>query len=68
MYIELSNSKVITPHGLRHSHISLLIDLGLDARDVSERVGDTVQVIESTYIHMFPKKYDCGNPCAIPLV
>lgn len=55
-YIELANVKHITIHGFRHSHVSLLIHLGCDSRDVAERVGDTVHTIESTYYHMFPKK------------
>lgn len=46
----------ITPHGFRHSHVSLLIHLGCDSREVAERVGDTVQMIEKTYYHMFPEK------------
>ena len=48
--------KRITPHGFRHSHVSLLIDLGCDVRDVAERIGDTVKTVEKTYYHMFPKK------------
>lgn len=55
-YITLANVKKITPHGFRHSHVSLLIDLGCDSRDVAKRVGDTVQIVESTYYHMFPNK------------
>ena len=55
-YIELANVKKITPHGFRHSHVSLLINLGCDSRDVAERVGDTIEMIESTYYHMFPSK------------
>ena len=55
-YIELSNVKTITPHGFRHSHVSFLINLGADSRDVAERIGDTVQVVEETYYHMFPEK------------
>lgn len=55
-YIEKSGVKKITPHGFRHSHASLLIYLGCDSRDVAARLGDTVQVIESTYYHLFPDK------------
>lgn len=55
-YIKKSNVKHITIHGFRHSHVSLLIYLGCDSRDVAERIGDTVQTVESTYYHMFPKK------------
>ena len=55
-YIKKSNVKHITIHGFRHSHVSLLIYLGCDSRDVAERIGDTVQTVERTYYHMFPKK------------
>ena len=55
-YIKIAKVKKITPHGFRHSHISLLIDLGCDSRDVAERVGDTIQMVEKTYYHMFPAK------------
>lgn len=55
-YINLAKIKIITPHGFRHSHVSLLINLGCDSRDVADRVGDTIEVIESTYYHMFPSK------------
>ena len=55
-YITIAGVKRITPHGFRHSHVSLLINLGCDSREVANRVGDTIQVIESTYYHMFPQK------------
>ena len=55
-YIDVAKVKTITPHGFRHSHVSLLINLGCDSRDVADRVGDTIEVIESTYYHMFPSK------------
>lgn len=55
-YIKKANVKKITPHGFRHSHASLLINLGCDSRDVAERLGDTVQMVEKTYYHMFPEK------------
>lgn len=54
--IKKSKVKYITIHGFRHSHASLLINLGLDSRDVAERLGDTVQMVENTYYHMFPQK------------
>ena len=61
-YVEKANVKYITPHGFRHSHVSLLIHLGCDSRDVAKRIGDTINVVESTYYHMFPnKKKDTVN-------
>lgn len=55
-HIALADVKKITIHGFRHSHVSLLINLGCDVRDVAERIGDTVQMVENTYYHMFPQK------------
>lgn len=55
-HINKCGIKRITPHGFRHSHVSLLIHLGCDSREVAERIGDTVQMIEKTYYHMFPEK------------
>lgn len=55
-YIKVANIKKITPHGFRHSHVSFLIDIGCDVRDVAERIGDTVEMVEKTYYHMFPQK------------
>lgn len=55
-YIKLAKVKRITLHGFRHSHVSLLINLGCDSRDVAERIGDTIQMVERTYYHMFPTK------------
>lgn len=64
-YIDITNKtnniKSITPHGFRHSHASLLIDLGCDSCDVAERLGDTVEMIERTYYHMFPEKKNTVN-------
>lgn len=34
----------------------LLIHLGLDFEDVAERLGDTIEMVQSTYYHMFTKK------------
>ncbi|MDO4394998.1 MAG: hypothetical protein Q4C23_03355 [Mycoplasmatota bacterium] len=36
--------------------VSLLINLGCDSRDVANRIGDTVNIVEKTYYHMFPTK------------
>lgn len=49
-------NSIITPHGFRHSHTSLLINIGLDFKDVAERLGDTIRMVQTTYYHMFPEK------------
>ena len=55
-YIKLANVKHLTLHGFRHSHVSFLVDIGCDVRDIAERIGDTIDIIEKTYYHMFPDK------------
>ena len=46
--------KQITVHGLRHSHVSYLISKGLNAYEIAERIGDTVEMVFKVYGHMFP--------------
>ncbi len=48
--------KRIRIHGLRHSHISLLIDMGFSAVAIADRVGHESEEITYTYAHMFPSK------------
>lgn len=55
-YIKLSKVKRITPHGFRHSHVSLLVYLGCDFRDIAERIGDTITMVQNTYYHMYPEE------------
>ena len=55
-YIKLAKVKRITPHGFRHSHVSLLVYLGCDFRDIAERIGDTITMVQNTYYHMYPEE------------
>ena len=55
-YCLLASVKPITLHGFRHSHVSFLINIGCNSREVAARVGDTLEMIENTYIHIFPEK------------
>ena len=52
---ENKNFKSITLHGFRHSHVSLLVYLGCDFRDIAERLGDTITMVQNTYYHMYPE-------------
>lgn len=45
--------KSITIHGLRHSHVSLLINMGVSSFEIAERIGDTVDMVHKTYAHLF---------------
>ena len=49
--------KNIRIHDLRHSHVSLLIELGFTPYLISERIGDTVQMINEVYGHLYPNKH-----------
>lgn len=41
-------------HGLRHTHATLLLSKGFNAKVVAERLGDTVETVMRTYAHVLP--------------
>jgi len=51
-----SGVKVIRLHDLRHSHVSLLIDMGFSALAIAERVGHESIDITYRYAHLFPSR------------
>ena len=51
---KVAEVKRIKIHGLRHSHISLLIHLGYSALAIGERVGHEAVDITYRYAHLFP--------------
>jgi len=45
--------KSITPHGLRHTHASLLFNAGVEPKNISDRLGhSTVQITLDLYTHI----------------
>ena len=56
-YSEKASIPRIRIHDLRHSHVSLLIDMGFTPHLIAERIGDTVQMVNSTYGHLYPSKH-----------
>ena len=48
--------KRIRIHDLRHSHVSLLIDMGFTALAIAERVGHESIDITYRYAHLFPTR------------
>ena len=48
--------KKIRIHDLRHSHISLLIDMGFTALAIADRVGHESIDITYRYAHLFPTR------------
>lgn len=51
-----SGVKRIRVHDLRHSHVSLLIDMGFSALAIADRVGHESIDITYRYAHLFPTK------------
>lgn len=48
--------KRIRVHDLRHSHVSMLIEMGFSAVDIANRVGHESVKVTYRYAHMFPNK------------
>lgn len=56
---EKSKVKQIRLHDLRHSHASLLIELGFSPLLIAERLGhEKVETTLNTYSHLYPNKQD----------
>ena len=53
---QLAGVKRIRIHDLRHSHVSLLIDMGFTALAIADRVGHESIDITYRYAHLFPTK------------
>lgn len=54
---ELSKLKPIRVHDLRHSHIALLIEKGMQPLVIAQRVGhDSVNTTMNIYGHLYPNK------------
>lgn len=50
--VKVNSKNIITSHGLRHTHGSLLIYAGIDILSVSKRLGHAdMQITSKTYIH-----------------
>ncbi len=52
------NIRQIRLHDLRHSHVSLLIDLECSIMMIADRISDTPATVQSTYAHLYPEKRD----------
>ena len=53
---KVAGVKRIRIHDLRHSHISLLIDMGFTALAIADRVGHESIDITYRYAHLFPTR------------
>lgn len=52
-YIVKSGVPRITPHGFRHSHVSYLVNNGIDDSLIAERLGHSVKELRETYTHIY---------------
>lgn len=50
---EKSNLKRITPHGLRHTHATILIKQRVPVITIAERLGNSAEMIYNVYGHSF---------------
>ena len=48
--------KRIRIHDLRHSHVSLLIDMGFTPVAIADRLGHESIEVTLRYVHLFPSK------------
>lgn len=51
--IKRSGLKQITPHGLRHTHATILITKRIPVKTIADRLGNTPQMILDIYGHSF---------------
>ena len=52
-----ANLEPIRVHDLRHSHVSMLIDMGIDILEISRRLGhESPKTTLDTYAHLYPDK------------
>lgn len=57
LYSKLAGVKRIRIHDFRHSHASLLANMGINIQEVARRLGHTkVEMTWNTYSHLYPKE------------
>lgn len=52
-WCEQAQVKQIRIHDFRHSHVSLLINMGFNPFEIAKRLGHTVEMVNETYGHLF---------------
>lgn len=57
-YSSAAGIRRIRIHDLRHSHVSLLIDMGFSPLLIAERIGDTVDMVNNIYGHLYPNRHN----------
>ena len=55
--IKASGVKRIRIHDLRHSHASMLVELGFSPLEIADRLGhEKIETTLNTYSHLYPNK------------
>ena len=54
----MSGVERIRIHDLRHSHVSLLIEMGFSALAIADRLGHESTEVTMVYAHLFPNKQE----------
>lgn len=55
--VQASGVKKIRLHDLRHSHASLLVEMGFTPLEIADRLGhDKIETTLNTYSHLYPNK------------
>ncbi len=52
---ERSGLPAMTPYGLRHTHATLALEAGVDVKVLADRLGNSPQVVWTTYQHVRPQ-------------
>ena len=57
LYSKLAKVKTIRIHDFRHSHSSLLVNMGINIQEVARRLGHKkVEITWDIYSHLYPKE------------
>jgi len=57
LYSDRAGLKHIKIHGFRHSHASLLVNAGINIKEVARRLGHSkVEMTWNTYSHLYPRE------------
>ncbi len=57
LYSSIAGVKTIRIHDFRHSHASLLANMGINIQEIARRLGHTkVEMTWNTYSHLYPKE------------
>ncbi|MBS9338350.1 site-specific integrase [Fructobacillus sp. M2-14] len=69
IFLKKDNSKIVTMHGLRHSHASYLISNDVSVHYVSERLGHAnVNITLGIYSHLLEEKREADNSKTLDLL